>query len=71
MQEDAVKKGQRVLVHDDLLATGGTAEAAAKLIQKAGGEVAGFAFLCKLKGQPGEEILSKYTKNILSLITLD
>ena len=45
MQVDEIKKGWNVLIHDDLLATGGTAEAAAKLIQMQEGTVAGFAFL--------------------------
>ncbi len=45
---DAVKKGQRVLIIDDLLATGGTAAATAKLVEKQGGQVAGFAFVIEL-----------------------
>lgn len=51
---DALHPGQRVLIVDDLLATGGTAAAAADLVQKIGGEVAGFSFLielCFLKGR--------------------
>ena len=48
MQEAAVQKGDRILVCDDLLATGGTAEAAASLVEKAGGKVAGFAFVVEL-----------------------
>ncbi|NCA22712.1 MAG: adenine phosphoribosyltransferase [Crocinitomicaceae bacterium] len=45
IHDDAVQAGQRVLIHDDLLATGGSAEAAAALIEKCGGKVAGFNFL--------------------------
>ena len=48
MHEDAVTKGTRVLVHDDLLATGGTAQAAGSLIQQLGGKVAGFSFVINL-----------------------
>lgn len=48
MQRGAVKKGERILVCDDLLATGGTAEAAASLVEQAGGTVAGFAFVAEL-----------------------
>lgn len=48
MHEDAVSKGDRVLIVDDVLATGGTAEAVAKLVQKLGGEVIGLAFLIEL-----------------------
>lgn len=48
LQESAVAEGERILVCDDLLATGGTAEAAASLVEKAGGTVAGFAFVVEL-----------------------
>lgn len=48
MHDDAVKPGMRVLVHDDLLATGGTASAAAHLIEEAGGILEGFSFLINL-----------------------
>jgi adenine phosphoribosyltransferase len=59
MHEDAITKGSRVLVHDDLLATGGTAGAAASLIQDLGGIVAGFSFLVNLSFLPGEQNLTK------------
>ena len=49
MHVDAVQKGERVLIHDDLLATGGSASAAAELIRKCEGEVAGFNFLVGVK----------------------
>ena len=51
---DAVRAGDRVLIHDDLLATGGTACAAGQLIRGLGAEVAGFAFLINLSFLPGE-----------------
>lgn len=57
---DAIKKGQKVLVVDDLLATGGTALAAAKLIEGLGGIVAGFLFVCELNGLNGRELLKDY-----------
>ena len=54
---DAVQPSWRVLVHDDLLATGGTAGAAADLIKQLGGELAGFSFLINLGFLPGEQNL--------------
>ncbi|MFH0973332.1 MAG: phosphoribosyltransferase family protein, partial [Candidatus Micrarchaeota archaeon] len=57
MHEDAVGRGHRVLVCDDLLATGGTARAAARLIEKMGGNVAGCAFLIELTHLKGREKL--------------
>jgi adenine phosphoribosyltransferase len=57
MHTDAVKPGSRVLVHDDLLATGGTACAAGKLIRSLGGELAGFSFLINLSFLPGAAML--------------
>lgn len=59
MHIDAVKPGWRVLVHDDLLATGGTAGAAADLIQHSNGIIAGFSFIINLSFLPGAEILEK------------
>jgi adenine phosphoribosyltransferase len=57
MHEDAFEKGTRVLLHDDLLATGGTATAAGHLIQRLGGVVAGYSFIINLSFLPGEQIL--------------
>ncbi|MDD5791112.1 MAG: adenine phosphoribosyltransferase [Erysipelotrichaceae bacterium] len=57
---DAIKKGQKVLIVDDLLATGGTAEAACKLVEKLGGEVAGLAFIIELEALKGREVLKGY-----------
>lgn len=56
---DAFKKGNRVLIHDDLLATGGTATAAGKLVSSFGAEVAGFSFLINLGFLPGEQNIIK------------
>jgi adenine phosphoribosyltransferase len=58
-----------VLIHDDLLATGGSAEAAALLIQKAGGIVAGFSLLIELEFLAGAERLKPFSNNIHSLVT--
>ena len=55
---DAIEKGAKVLVVDDLLATGGTAKAACNLVRKAGGELVGAAFLIELKGSNGVEKLA-------------
>ncbi len=60
MHEDAIKPGQKALLVDDLLATGGTLEAAAKLVEMAGGEVAGLLVLLELKGLEGRKKLAKY-----------
>lgn len=68
MHVDAIKPGSRVLIHDDLLATGGTAGAAAELIKMQKGEVAGFAFLINLDFLNGKQVLSKYSNQIISLI---
>jgi len=57
MHIDAVQSGERILIHDDLLATGGTAGAAARLVKQCGGIVAGFSFLINLSFLPGEQKL--------------
>jgi adenine phosphoribosyltransferase len=61
IHEDAVKKGQRVLIVDDLLATGGTARAAADLVRKIGGTVHALAFLIELVGLNGRAKLAGET----------
>jgi adenine phosphoribosyltransferase len=68
MHIDSIHKGWKVMVHDDLLATGGTATAAAELIKMQGGEVAGFAFLVELSFLTGREKLNFYNKNIINLV---
>ena len=60
MHKDAIKPGQKVLLVDDLIATGGSIEAAAKLVEKLGGEVAGMVFLMELAGLHARDRLSKY-----------
>ena len=67
MHIDGVEKNQRVVIIDDLLATGGTAEAAAKLVEKCGGEIVELAFLVELEFLKGRERLGKYP--IFSAIT--
>ncbi|HEX5753332.1 MAG TPA: adenine phosphoribosyltransferase [Archangium sp.] len=59
LHEDAVGRGDRVLIVDDLLATGGTAEATARLVTKLGGEVVGFSVLISLDFLPGRERLGR------------
>lgn len=58
MHEDAISKGEKVLIIDDLLATGGTAAGVLKLVQKLGGEVVGVGFLIELEFLKGREKLS-------------
>lgn len=60
VQKNAISMDQRVLVCDDLLATGGTAKAAAELIEKLGGHVAGFAFIVELTDLNGIKKIEKY-----------
>ena len=67
VHRDALRPGQRVMIVDDLLATGGTAAAAAKLVEKLGGEVAGFSFLIELAFLSGRNALSGY--DVHSLLT--
>lgn len=59
MHEDAVMPNWNVAIHDDLLATGGTANAAGQLIERLGGEVAGFSFIVNLSFLGGEQLLEK------------
>ena len=67
MHTDALKSGMNVLVHDDLLATGGSAEAAAKLIHLTGAKVVGFNFLVSLDFLNGKEKLTPISDNIINL----
>lgn len=69
MHTDAVQKGQRVLIVDDLLATGGTAEATARLVKSLGGDIAGLAFVVELDFLNGREKLKPY--NVFSLLHYD
>ena len=65
IQVDAIKKGQKVYICDDLLATGGTAKAAAKLVEKIGGKVSGFAFIIELTDLKGSRVIKDYKQNAL------
>jgi adenine phosphoribosyltransferase len=60
MHNDAIRPGEQVLVVDDLVATGGTALAAAKMVEALGGVVAGFGFIIELTFLPGREKLEGY-----------
>jgi len=60
IHEDAIEKGESVLIVDDLLATGGTMEAAAKLVERLGGNIVGIAILIELGFLKGRDKLSKY-----------
>jgi adenine phosphoribosyltransferase len=68
IHEDALQKDWNVIIHDDLLATGGTAEAAAQLVKKLGAKVAGFNFVVGLDFLNGKEKLIKHSNNILCLV---
>ncbi|TRO64002.1 adenine phosphoribosyltransferase [Christiangramia sabulilitoris] len=66
IHEDAIKKGEKILLHDDVLATGGTAAATCKLIERCGGEIVQCNFLVELEFLNGRARLEKY--NVSSLI---
>ena len=57
IHKDSIQKGEKILIIDDLIATGGTAEAGAKLIEISGGKVAGFIFVINLFDLPGDKLL--------------
>ena len=69
MHVDAVKPGQKVVIVDDLIATGGSAEAAAKLVEQLGGEVVKMIFVMELAGLEGRNKLGKY--DVESLIVYE
>lgn len=68
MKTDQLKPGQRVLIHDDLLATGGTTEAAAKLVEKQGAKATQFSFLIGLKDLNGEKKLEQFNAEVYSIL---
>lgn len=68
MREGQIKPGQRILVHDDLLATGGTTQAAAKLVEKQGAIVSQFSFLIGLKDLEGPKKLEQFDAEIYELL---
>ncbi len=68
VHKDSIEKNEKILVIDDLIATGGTAEAAAKLIEISGGKVAGFIFIINLFDLPGNQLLkdkSYFTESLI------
>ena len=66
MHQDAIKKGEKVVIIDDLIATGGTTEAIIKLVEREGGEVVKIGFVMELEGLKGREKLKDY--DVFSLI---
>ncbi len=69
MHKDAIKPGQKVVLVDDLIATGGTIEACAQIVEKLGGEVVKIIFLMELAGLKGRDKLQKY--DVASVITYE
>lgn len=69
IHKDAIQNGDKILLHDDLLATGGTMEAACKLVERLGGEVVQISFLIELNFLHGRDKLKKY--DVRSLIQYD
>jgi adenine phosphoribosyltransferase len=69
IHKDAIQKGQRVLIVDDLLATGGTAEATAKLAESLGANITGLGFVVELSFLNGRDKLKNY--DVMSLLTYD
>ena len=67
LHTDAILPGQKVLIHDDLLATGGTVRAATRLVQRLQGEIAAYSFVISLDFLNGKEELKKVCPHILSL----
>ena len=67
MHKDSIKPGQKVVIVDDLIATGGTIQAIAGLIEQLGGEVVKIIFIIELAGLEGRKLLSKY--DVESVIT--
>ena len=69
VHKDSIDKDEKILIIDDLLATGGTAEAAAKLVEISGGKVAGFIFIINLFDLPGNQLLkskSYFTESLIN-----
>ena len=69
IHKGVIQKGWNVLIHDDVLATGGTAVAAAELVREEGGTIAGFAFIVELSFLHGKEKIASYTPQIESVIS--
>ncbi|MBR2141916.1 adenine phosphoribosyltransferase [Anaerovibrio sp.] len=71
MHKDAIKPGQKILIVDDLLATGGTADAASKLIRKAGGDIVGAVFFIELTSLEGRKRLEADGIKVKSMLQYD
>lgn len=71
MNSDAITSGMNVIVHDDLLATGDTAAATAKMIQSVGGNIVGFCFVISLNFLKGDVNLRQYSNNIINLLEVE
>jgi adenine phosphoribosyltransferase len=71
IHQDAIKKGDQVVIVDDLVATGGTAEAALKLVERAGGIVIGLSFVIDLPELGGAEKLRKLGKIVRTLCAFE
>jgi len=69
LHTDAITPGQRVLIHDDLLATGGTVSAATRLVKKLEGKVIGYAFVISLDFLNAKEKLAADSENIITLVS--
>ncbi len=69
IHKDAIQRGDKVLLHDDLLATGGTMDAVCKLVEKLGGEISQISFVVELSFLNGREKLSKY--DVHSIVVYD
>lgn len=69
IHRDAITPGERILIHDDLLATGGTMLAASRLVERLGGKIVGISFLVELSFLGGRKRLTGY--DVASLITYD
>ena len=69
IHKDAIQKGQKVVLVDDLIATGGTMKAAAELVEELGGEVVKMLFLIELAGLEGRKVLSDY--DVASVVTYE
>jgi adenine phosphoribosyltransferase len=71
IQEDSIRQGQRVIIADDLVATGGTAIAAEQLVTQLGGEVVGFAFIIELANIGGSSKIRDMGYDVHSLVVYE
>ena len=71
VHEDAIEKGTKVVIVDDLLATGGTAKAAHRLLQRCGADIIGLGFLIELAKLHGREVLESLDSKVFSAVRFD